>query len=59
MGIKPGDTVNIRVRWGGFLPDIRYSVKVVSIDRLLRVTCYEPMWSGGMLWRVPIKSIIE
>lgn len=57
--IKPGDIVSIRVHWGGFLPDTRYDVKVISIDRLFRVTCYERMWSGGITWCVPIKNVIQ
>lgn len=57
--LKPGDIVSIRVHWGGFFPDIRYEVRVISIDKLFRVTCYEHMWSGGMTWRVPIENVIQ
>jgi len=58
-GIKPGDTVTIRVHWGGFIFDIRRGVKVVSIDRQMRVTCSEQLWPGHMLWRVPIGNVIQ
>lgn len=61
-GIRPGDIVSIRVRWCGF-DDTRYEVRVVSIDRRLRVTCPERLWCWGSspvrIWRVPIGDVIR